>query len=300
MKTVPLGEVIGKTGLFIDGDWVESKDQDPDGEVRLTQLADVGIGTFLDKSARFLNKETAKRLRCTFLQENDILVARMPDPIGRACIFPGSDQPCVTVVDVCIVRPDLNIADPAYLSWMINSTDFRRGIDQFIKGTTRQRISRKNLELLPIPLPPLEEQKRIAAILDQADALRKARRRAIERLNDLSQSIFYEMFGDPKSNSKMFPVKPLGQLCDVRDGTHDSPVYVEDGFPLLTSKNFTSGRIDFEGARKISEKDYIQINKRSKVDVGDIVMPMIGTIGSPVIIDEEPRALCKTSAVGCK
>ncbi|MDM2059987.1 restriction endonuclease subunit S, partial [Mycobacteroides abscessus] len=89
-------------GLFVDGDWVESKDQDPDGDVRLIQLADVGDGVFRDRSSRFLTSEKAKELRCTFLEPGDVLVARMPEPLGRACIFPGVGQPAVTAVDVCI------------------------------------------------------------------------------------------------------------------------------------------------------------------------------------------------------
>src|SRR2546421_9201051 len=93
-------------GLFIDGDWVESKDQDPDGEVRLIQLADIGDGVFRDRSSRFLTRDKAKELGCTFLKPGDILVARMPDPLGRACIFPGVAQPAVTAVDICILRPN--------------------------------------------------------------------------------------------------------------------------------------------------------------------------------------------------
>ena len=91
--------------------------------------------------------------------------------------------------------------------------------------------------------------------------------------------------------------KSLGKICDVRDGTHDSPKYVENGFYLLTSKNFSSGKISYEGANKISIEDYNAINKRSKVDIGDIVMPMIGTIGSPVIISQEPNFAIKNVAL---
>ena len=73
MKTVTFSDIIGNNGVFIDGDWVESKDQDPNGEVRLLQLADIGDGYFINKSNRFLTKESAKKLRCTFLEAGDIL-----------------------------------------------------------------------------------------------------------------------------------------------------------------------------------------------------------------------------------
>src|SRR5690242_19759632 len=106
MNQVTLSQIIGKDGIFVDGDWVESKDQDPTGSVRLIQLADVGEGKFVNKSKRYLTIEKATELKCTFLKPGDVLVARMPDPIGRACIFPELGEQCVTVVDVCIIRPD--------------------------------------------------------------------------------------------------------------------------------------------------------------------------------------------------
>jgi type I restriction enzyme S subunit len=74
-------------GVFIYGDWVESKDQDPRGDVRLIQLADIGDGLFLNKSSRFLTTIKAKELRCRFFEAGDVLAARMPDPPGRACIY---------------------------------------------------------------------------------------------------------------------------------------------------------------------------------------------------------------------
>lgn len=78
----------------------------------------------------------------------------------------------------------------------------------------------------------------------------------------------------------------LSNVCDVRDGTHDSPKYVEKGYPLVTSKNLTNGKIDFSNVKYIAEQDYLKINVRSKVDVGDILLAMIGTIGNPVIVSE--------------
>lgn len=79
----------------------------------------------------------------------------------------------------------------------------------------------------------------------------------------------------------------LNEVCDVRDGTHDSPKYYNIGFPLITSKNITKGFIDFSETNLISEEDYIQVNKRSYVDNGDILLSMIGTVGVPVLVDKK-------------
>lgn len=141
--TIP--ELVGNNGVFIDGDWVESKDQDPSGDVRLIQLADVGDGVYRDRSARFLTQAKAAELRCTFLNPGDVLIARMPDPLGRACIFPGDTKPSVTVVDVCIVRSANGKFDHRWLSWFINASPVRSAISGLQAGSTRKRISRGNL-----------------------------------------------------------------------------------------------------------------------------------------------------------
>lgn len=160
-----LPQLIGANGVFSDGDWVETKDQDPDGDVRLIQLADVGDGLYRDRSARFLTKMKAADLSCKFLEGGDVLIARMPDPLGRACIFPGDAKRSVTVVDVCIVR--MHDVSHRWMMWFVNSPEFRARVADLRKGSTRQRISRKNLATISLPIPPRHEQDRIAAQIDE-------------------------------------------------------------------------------------------------------------------------------------
>lgn len=165
--TATIENLIGVNGLFVDGDWIESKDQNPNGRVRLIQLADIGDGTFKDKSNRFISFDRAVEINCTFLQYGDVLVARMPDPLGRAIIFPYKEmEQYVTVVDVAIIR----IGDGVYNKWLmyfINSPDIRKKIVSFQTGTTRKRISRSNLAQINIPIPPLNEQYRIVEKIDE-------------------------------------------------------------------------------------------------------------------------------------
>lgn len=163
-----IGDLIPKEGLFVDGDWVESKDQDPDGDVRLIQLADIGDGTFIDKSARFLTTDKAVELNCTFLKKGDLLIARMPEPLGRCCIFPlpGEEQ-FVTVVDVCAVRLSDTSANPKYIMHLINSPHTRTKIGALQSGSTRKRISPKNLATIKLPIPPRNEQDRIVSKIEE-------------------------------------------------------------------------------------------------------------------------------------
>lgn len=86
--------------------------------------------------------------------------------------------------------------------------------------------------------------------------------------------------------------KILKDISDVRDGTHDSPKYLQEGYPLVTSKNLGEhGKLNLDNINLISEEDYININKRSKVDIGDILFGMIGTIGNPVMVEREGFAI---------
>ena len=89
----------------------------------------------------------------------------------------------------------------------------------------------------------------------------------------------------------------LRDITDVRDGTHDSPKFVQDGYPLVTSKNVKDGEINFDNVNLISQADYDAINKRSKVDDGDIIMPMIGTIGGAVVVKKEHDFAIKNVAL---
>ena len=106
------------------------------------------------------------------------------------------------------------------------------------------------------------------------------------------------MFGDLINNEKGWNYTPLQAVCDVRDGTHDSPKYVVDSeYRLLTSKNFTKGYIDFSNVNYISKEDFDEINKRSLVSTNDIIMPMIGTVGNPVIVGDDANFAIKNVAL---
>ena len=92
-------------------------------------------------------------------------------------------------------------------------------------------------------------------------------------------------------------IKKFIDIYDVRDGTHDSPKYIKEGFPLITSKNLKNDTLNYDKVKYISEEDYLNINKRSKVDIGDIIFAMIGTIGNPIVIKDEPDFAIKNVAL---
>ncbi len=111
----------------------------------------------------------------------------------------------------------------------------------------------------------------------------------------------YNLSGERYKNIELinsdFEFVKLSEICDVRDGTHDSPKYIENGYPLITSRNIKAGYIDFTNVNYISREDFDKINKRSIVDDGDIIMPMIGTIGNPIVVKKEKEFAIKNVAL---
>ncbi|MFN8500553.1 restriction endonuclease subunit S [Kouleothrix sp.] len=208
---------IREIGPVTDGDWILNTDYSPSG-VRLLQVGDVGSGKFVGKSSRYITEERARELNCTFLQPRDILISRMPDPIGRACILPDLGYPCITAVDVSVWRPRANIANPEFLSFFLNSPDWFITVAALASGATRARISRSNLENIEIPLPPLPEQRRIAAILaEQLAAVERARAAAAERLaaaQALPAAYLRAVF--ESEAARRWPKTKLGNLLQLR------------------------------------------------------------------------------------
>ena len=153
---------------FIDGDWIESKDQSESG-IRLIQTGNVGNGVFKDKEekSRFISEETYNRLHCSQIFKGDILVSRLPDPIGRACIVPHIDK-AITAVDCTIIRLKEYIIPEFFIAYTKTAT-YQNQIKKAATGTTRRRISRANLAKIRIPIPTIERQEEFASIVRQAD-----------------------------------------------------------------------------------------------------------------------------------
>lgn len=154
---------------FIDGDWIEAKDQSGSG-IRLIQTGNVGVGTFKDKGdrARYISEETFNRLNCTEVVEGDILISRLPEPVGRACIIPAGLGKSITAVDCTIIRLNDKVL-PKFFVTFTNTPDYAMQIKKVLSGTTRLRVSRANLGKIQVPLPAIDKQQQFVTIAEQAD-----------------------------------------------------------------------------------------------------------------------------------
>lgn len=141
-----------------------------------------------------------------------------------------------------------------------------------------------------IPLPPLAEQKRIAAILDKADAIRRKRQAAIKLADDFLRATFLDMFGDPVTNLKGWEVKPLAEVVKpgkiVTYGIVQAGPPLEDGVPYIRTGDIQDGKIIVEGLLKTS-REIASKYKRSEVNKGDIVMSIRATVGTVAILPDE-------------
>ena len=198
-----------------------------------------------------------------------------------------------------------------FLFWAIQSDSFINDVDSSTYGSKMPRASWEYMKNIKLPFPEsIEEQTQIADFLDkkvaQLDKVKSLLEEQIKTLEDYRQSLIYETI--TKGLDKTVPLKDsgvdwIGQIPEVwevknfkyvatiKDGTHDTPEYFVEGVPLITSKNLDSvqNRIDFDSAKNISYDDHIKISQRSDVKKGDILMPMIGTVGgaTQVLVEKE-------------
>jgi type I restriction enzyme S subunit len=217
--------------VFADGDWVESKDQSPDG-IRLIQTGNVGEGVFKDRGekARYISESTFKRLRCTEIFERDCLISRLPDPVGRSCLLPDTGERMITAVDCTIVRFDHKQLLPEFFNFYSQSADYLKAVEAESTGATRKRISRSRLGQIAIPIPPLPEQKRIVGILDEAfEGIATAKANTEKNLQN-ARAIF-ESHLHSEHGKKAF----LGDLVNIKTGKLDANAAVEGGkYPFFT------------------------------------------------------------------
>lgn len=242
---------IREIATFIsDGDWIESNDQSNYG-IRLVQTGNIGNGEYLDKpdKAKYISEETCSRLNCTDVYEGDILISRLPDPIGRSCIVPQDIGRAITAVDCTILRVNHNIYNPQFFVYYTQTDLYKSRLSHYLTGTTRKRISRKNLENIVVPQYPKKEQDIIVNKLDMITNLISLRKQQLKNFDMLVKSRFIEMFGD-LINEPKYPGIKLGSLG----------VMITGGTPSRKHDEYYGGNIPFIstpclGSNFISEKN---------------------------------------------
>lgn len=203
---------------------------------------------------------------------------------------------------ISMLRPNLDIIDADYLFRFLRKESTQHQIRNMGKQTTNiSNLDRVRFLEICIPLPPLNIQKQISATLEKADQLRKDCKQMEVELNNLAESVFLDMFGDPLNNPKKWKFYSINQLAEiVTDGEHQTPIRAENGFKLLSARNVQYGYLDVvsEKVDYIGEEEFKRITKRLEIKEKDILLSCSGTIGRVSMNTlDEPFCLVRSVAV---
>ena len=288
-KKVKLGDVfdlqMGKTPLR------ENKLYWDKGEYHWISISDMNFSEkYISSTKEKITELAVKKSGIKIIPKNTVIMS-FKLSIGKVKIV--NEDIYSNEAIMAFIPKTNNFIDENFLYYSLKGVRWNEGINKAVKGLTLNKALISQKEIF---LPNLAIQQEIASNLDSIADFLDLRRKQLNYLKELNKSLFTKIFGDIE---KKFEYHKLSNICDVRDGTHDSPEYIttDKRFPLITSKNLKGDKIDFSEVNFISEADFNKINVRSKVDIGDILMPMIGTIGNPIIVKINKKFSIKNLAL---
>lgn len=297
-----MAKLIEITGKVLSGEW-GTDDESGNGipVLRTTNFTNEGIVDYSNVVTRTIQK---KNIDAKYLRKGDIIIEKSggsdKQPVGRVIYFDGPESTYLFNNFTGLLRvKNQAVWLPRYVFYSLFHNYRKGGTRPFESKTTGLHNLKTDdyISRYEVLEAPISEQQSICKQLDYVYDIIKTRQQQLQKLDELVKARFVELFGDTVLNPFGWEKALLSTVCDVRDGTHDSPSYYETGYPLVTSKNVSSGKINLTDCSLICESDFKKINERSKVDTGDIIMPMIGTIGKPVIVDIEPNFAIKNVAL---
>lgn len=234
-----------------------------DGYVRMLQIRDF---TQPDKdNVEYVPlKKTLKTC-----ESNDILIGRYGASIGKICTGLSG------AYNVALIKtiPNKDKISKDYLLHLLKGNTFQNFILNVGSRAAQAGFNKHDLEGFSFSLPPLDQQNRIAKILDLADAYRQKTKALIQKYDDLTQSLFLDMFGDPVRNPRGWDEKLLSEVClKITDGTHHSPEPQKSGIPYVTAKHVKPFVLDFYSKPTFVNKEaHEEIYKRCTPEAGDIL-----------------------------
>lgn len=272
-------------------------------------------GAEIDSAREFITQRGLENSSTNWCKAGTILLAMYGQgkTRGKAAILSID----ATINQACAAIELKDIGSSHYILHILNS--MYEKIRELSNSGSQENLSAGIIKSIQIPFPPKKEQTAIANALSDVDALISEQEKLIAKKQAIKTATMQQLLtgrtrlpqfalredGTPKGTKPSelgeipedWEVHSLSSICDVRDGTHDSPKYKDNGIPLVTSKNIVDDILDLSNVSLISPEDAFEIDKRSKVDKGDIIMSMIGTVGSAVLLLEEPKFCIKNVAL---
>jgi type I restriction enzyme S subunit len=257
-----------------------------DGYIRFLQIRDFGS----DKNHTYIPISKNNNI----CREDDIMIGRYGASVGK--ILTGKTG----AYNVALMKatPNSKIISREWLFHYLTSQLFQTSLMSVATRSAQDGFSKDDIYNFQVPLPPLPVQKAIVAKLDAAFASIEQAIAAAEKNAENAKQLFQSYLSDVfERGGEGWEETTLGDAFNVRDGTHDSPKFVKDGYPLVTSKNLKNGILSLEKIQYISADDYSKINERSNVHKFDVLFAMIGTIGNPVVVEKNPNFAIKNVAL---
>ena len=263
--------------------------------VRLKDFSSKWNGDYI-----YVDKHSYDFLSKSSLNENDIMMCNVGS-VGLHFRVPNLGQPMTIGPNSILIRPSVNYLDNSFLYYYFSSNIFKDFLETIIAKTAQPKFNKTRFKTLSIPLPSLEEQKRIVAKLDnlfaKIDKAIALHQKNIDEANVFMASVLNDVFVELEEK---YPKIIFDKVCNkITDGSHNPPKGIDNSqFMMLSSKNIFNNSINFENPRYLKEEDFNRENKRTDVTFGDVLLTIVGTIGRTAVVNiEEKFTLQRSVAV---
>ena len=296
-RRAPIADAAVRSGdALVDGPFGSNlkADEYVEAGVRLVQLQNIGEGHWLDRAANYISHAKAETLRRHQGNPGDIAIAKMADPVARACRLPEHEDKFVVVADCIRLRVDEERYDPSFVTYAINSAETRSEAEAVATGSTRVRINLAQLKRISIAAPPLDEQRRIAEILETVDETIRATARAIAKLSNHHEGLAEELTATPASADAWKEAMVTDIVDPSRPVTYGivqpGPRQPEgEGVPMIRGQDYDNGIVRSEGLYWVLPsiaKPYARSSLRPDDLLLTIVGVSVGTVGQvPATLD---------------
>lgn len=275
LKAGPFGSLLKKSDYTLSGFRVYGQEQVIAGDLK--------IGNY------YISEKKFKSLESCSVKSGDILMS-LVGSFGKTLIVPDEFEPGIINPRLLRISLDSEKFNPDFFCYFVQSRFAQTQINLMSHGGTMGILNAKNVGELLLPVPPIAQQKRIAAILDKADAVRRKRREAIRLTEELLRSTFLEMFGDPITNPQGWKTCQLSSVsAKIIDCPHSTPKWTDNGIICIRTSNLGVGEWLWEDTRYVTNEDYLNRVSRSKIQSGDIILSREGTIGVGAIVESNMK-----------
>ena len=257
------------------------------GAIPVLRAGNIQDSKIIEEDYVYVSNDLVKNKQ--YLKHGDVLIAASSGSIsivGKAAMI-EYDMNATFGAFCKVLRPNSEKINIRYFKHFFETDYYKRTIKSLAEGANINNLKTEHFDDLEIPLPPLDQQKKIAAILDAADACRQKTKALIEKYDELTQSLFLDTFGDTKLNPKGWPTMSLVDACEeVIDCPHSTPKYVvkETEYPCIRTTELNGGSINWSKMKYLDYEGYIERTKRLVPKSGDIIYGREGTFGEAAIV----------------